>query len=291
MKKLIYTFAVVLVAVSCNLEEINENPNVPNQVPLSTLLPPTQKTIADVQGGQLFRINNIFSQHMEGDDDRPLDFERYNPSELFIGNSWNDLYTSSIINLKIIAERANEEGSPHYAGVAKVLLAQALGLLTDTWGNVPFREAAQGAQAINPAYDDQELIYNEIHRLLDEAMIELKLEESIFTPGSDDIIYNGNLQNWIAAANMLKARYLMHTTKRNQEASTEALMFLMEGFNSSSDDLEYPYLGTGEDINPINGYFAGTDFMVIDEQFLGLMESSDDPRIDFAFKILPSPEV
>jgi len=287
MKKLIYTFAVVLVAVSCNLEEINENPNVPNQVPLSTLLPPTQKTIADVQGGQLFRINNIFSQHMEGDDDRPLDFERYNPSELFIGNSWNDLYTSSIINLKIIAERANEEGSPHYAGVAKVLLAQALGLLTDTWGNVPFREAAQGAQAINPAYDDQELIYNEIHRLLDEAMIELKLEESIFTPGSDDIIYNGNLQNWIAAANMLKARYLMHTTKRNQEAATEALMFLMEGFNSSSDDLEYPYLGTGEDINPINGYFAGTDFMVIDEQFLGLMESSDDPRIDFAFKILP----
>lgn len=287
MKRFTYLFAVFFVAVSCNLEEINENPNVPNEVPLSVLLPPTQKTLADVQGGQLFRINNIFSQHMEGDDDRPLDFERYNPSELFIGNSWNDIYTSSVINLKIIEERATQEGSPHYAGVAKVLLAQALGLLTDTWGDVPFFEAAQGADAINPTYDGQEVLYNEIQSILDEAIIDLQLDESIFTPGADDIIYNGNLQNWIAAANVLKARYLIHTTKRNPDVASEAMIFLSRGFTSNSEDFQYPYLGTGEDLNPINGYFAGTDFMVIDPQYLSLMESLDDPRIEFAFKILP----
>ena len=287
MKRLIYTLAVFLFAVSCDLEEINENPNVPIDVPLSTLLPPTQKAIADVQGGQLFRINSIYSQQMEGISGRPLEFERYNPSELFVGNGWSDLYVGSVVNLKILQDRGIREGSPHYSGVAKVLQAQAFGLLTDTWGDVPFFQSAQGADELNPSFDSQEAIYDAIQVLLDEAISELQLEESILTPGADDIIYNGNLENWIAAANLLKARYLMHTTKRSAAVASEALVFLEQGLNSSSQDFQYPYLGTGEDNNPIGGFFESNETMIVDPFFIDLMESLDDPRISFAFDVLP----
>lgn len=287
MKRILYIFAVFFVAVSCNLEEINENPNVPIEVPLSTLLPPTQKALADVQGGQLFRINNIFSQHMEGISGRPLDFEQYNPDELFVGNGWSDIYVGAIVNLKIIQDRAIEEGSPHYAGVAEVLLAQAFGILTDTWGDVPYFQSALGPDAINPEYNSQEVIYSEIQNLLDKAILNLEEEQSIFTPGSDDIIYNGNRANWIAAAHLLKARYLMHTTKQDPAIAGEVLTFLSQAFTSAAQDFEYPYLGTGEDINPVNGFFESNETMIIDQQYTDLMESLNDPRLDFAFEILP----
>jgi hypothetical protein len=286
MKRILYIFAVFFVAVSCELEEINENPNVPNDVPLSTLLPPTQKSLADVQGGQLFRINSIFSQQMEGLSGRPLEFERYNPSELFVGNAWADVYLGSVVNLKIIEDRAIEESSPHYAGVAKILRAQAFGLLTDTWGDAPYFQSALGSDEIDPAFDSQEVIYDNIQILLDEGIFLLG-EESVLTPGPDDIIYNGDLQNWIAAAYLLKARYLMHTTKREPAVAGEVITLLNQAFTSTSQDFEYPYLGTGEDINPVNGFFESNETMIVDPAFIGLMQSQNDPRLDFAFDVLP----
>lgn len=287
MKRILYICAVFFVAISCDLEEINKNPNVPNDVPLSTLLPPAQKGLADAQGGELFRINSIFAQQMEGISGRPQGYERYSPDEQFVGNPWSDFYVNSIVNLKIIETRAIEESSPHYAGVAKILQAQAFGILTDTWGDVPFFQSALGPDEINPAFDSQESIYNSIQGLLDEAILNLEEQESVFTPGADDLIYNGNIQNWIAAANMLKARYLMHTTKRDPAAAEEALTLLNQAFTSSDQDFEYPYLGTGEDLNPIGGFFENNESVIVDSDFTQLMDSLNDPRLDFAFDILP----
>jgi hypothetical protein len=286
MRRFIIIIAAFFFAVSCNLEEINENPNVPNDVPLSTLLPPTQKNLADVQGGELFRISNIFSQHMEGVNNKELNYELYNPNELDVGAGWGDIYVGSIVNLKIIDDRAQQEGSPHYSGIAKILQAQAFGLLTDTWGDVPYFDAGLGSQEPNPSYDAQELIYAEIQSLLDEAIDDLN-SESILTPASDDIMYNGNIQSWIKAAYVLKARYAMHTTKRNNSAASEVLTHLSQGFISSNEDWEYPYLGTGTDINPLNSYFNLTPDSEADAQFVELMESLDDPRIDYSFEVIP----
>jgi hypothetical protein len=286
MKRILYIFVVFFVAVSCDLEEINENPNVPNDVPLSTLLPPAQKALADAQGGELFRINSVFAQQMEGLSGRPQGYERYSPNEQFINNPWSDFYVNAIVNLKIIEERAIDESSPHYAGVAKILQAQAFGLLTDTWGDVPYFQSAIGSDEIDPAFDSQEVIYDNIQILLDEAIFLLG-EESILSPGPDDIIYNGVLQNWIAAAYLLKARYLMHTTKRDPGVPSEVITLLNQAYTSTSQDFEYPYLGTGEDLNPIGGFFENNETLIVDPSFIDLMESLNDPRIDFAFDILP----
>jgi hypothetical protein len=268
------------------LEEINENPNVPNDVPLSTLLPPSQKALADAQGGELFRINSVFAQQMQGISGRPQGYERYSPNEQFINNPWSDFYVNAIVNLKIIEDRAIEESAPHYAGVSKILQAQAFGLITDTWGDVPFFQSALGSDEIDPAFDSQEVIYDNIQILLDEAIILLG-EESVLSPGPDDVIYNGDLQNWIAAAHLLKARYLLHTTKREPGVASEVITILNQAFTSTAQDFEYPYLGTGEDLNPIGGFFENNETLIVDPSFVSFMESLNDPRIDFAFDILP----
>ena len=287
MKNAIYSILAVLVLSACNLEEINENPNVPKEVPLSTLLPPAQKTLTDVQGRELFQYTNIFSQHMEGVDNQPLLIENYQPDELFVGNVWSDIYVGSLVNLKIIIDRADSEGSPHYAGVARILQVQALGFLTDVWGNVPFTQGAQGSEFPDPEYDEQEFLYDRMQSILDRAIMDLGAETSVFSPGADDVMYGGDLQSWVATAHLLKARYYMHTTKQNTTAAEDAVIALNSALSSQEKDWEYPYLGTGTDVNPLNSFFSITPYAEADPQFVQLMEDLGDPRIDYSFEVIP----
>lgn len=283
-RMLICLFALLITA--CDLEEINENPNVPVEVPLSTLLPPTQKSLADVQGGRIFRYTGIFANQLTGVDNQEENVENYQPNEQFIDNVWSDFYVSTMINLRIIIDRSAGT-SPHYSGVAKVLMAQSIGIMADVWGDIPYTQAMQGAAFPNPAYNSQEEIYQIIFSLLDEAIVELQLSESVFSPGADDIMYNGDLNNWVAAAYMLKARYHIHTTRRNPAAASEALSALANGFVSESQDFKYPFLGTGEDVNPIAGFYQITPYAVVDQDLIDLLTDLSDPRLTHLFRTIP----
>jgi len=277
---------IALIIASCDLEEINENPNVPVDVPLSTLLPPSQKSLADVQGGRIFRYTGIFANQLTGVDNQEENVENYQPNEQFIDNVWSDFYVGTMINLRIIIDRSADT-SPHYSGVAKVLMAQSVGIMADVWGDIPYTQAMEGAAFPNPAYNNQQEIYQIIFSLLDEAIAELQLSESVFSPGTDDIMYNGDLNNWISAAYMLKSRYHMHTTKRNPTAAGEALNALANGFINESQDLKYPYLGTGEDVNPIAGFYQITPYAVVDQDLIDLLTDMSDPRVTHIFKTIP----
>jgi len=70
-----------------------------------------------------------------------------------------------------------------------------------------------------PKYDTQEEVYKDIQRLLNEAITELSATESLFKPGTDDIVYRGNIGHWLKTAQTLKARYLLHTAKKTGAAA------------------------------------------------------------------------
>ncbi len=276
-----------LALAGCNLEEINENPNVPLEVPFSTLLPPAQKGLADVHGGRIYRYTGIFAQQLTGVDRQELLAENYQPDELFVGNVWSDIYVNAMINMRILIDRGTEEQSPHYTGVARVLMAQSIGILTDVWGDVPYTQALQGAEFPNPVYDSQEALYAEIQSLLDQAILDLSLTESVFKPGVDDIIYGGDIQAWRAAAHLLKARYHIHTTNRFPQAAQFALDALTGAISSPAQDFQYNYLGAGEDINPLSSFYQITPDTDIDPQFIELLELLDDPRQSLMFRNIP----
>ncbi len=287
MKIPIFVSCFSLALAGCNLEEINENPNVPLEVPFSTLLPPAQKGLADAHGGRIFRYTGIFGQQLSGVDGQELLVENYQPDELFVGNVWSDIYVNAMINLRILIDRGTEEQSPHYTGIARVLMAQSIGMLTDVWGDVPYTQALQGAEFPNPEYESQELLYAEIQSLLDQAILDLSLSESVFKPGADDIIYGGDIDAWRAAAHLLKARYHIHTTKRHPQAAQSALDALTGAMNNPSQDFQYNYLGAGEDINPLSSFYQITPYAIIDPQFIDLLESLEDPRQSHMFRSIP----
>ena len=86
--------------------------------------------------------------------------------ESSVSGLWSQVYLYILPNIKVIKEKAAEEGATHFAAVADILTAINLGIATDTWDNIPYSEASFGQDNLFPAFDTQESIYNEVFALL-----------------------------------------------------------------------------------------------------------------------------
>ncbi len=162
---------------------------------------------------------------------------------------WNQIYLFILPNIKIIKQKATEEGAPHYGAVADILTAINIGIATDTWDNIPFSQASLGQENLAPAFDTQEQVYNEIFALLDSAIAALQgVDNSGISVGNEDLIYRGDLDQWLRAAYTLKARYQLHLVNKEVTSANDVLATIANGFTSTSDDFLMFY--DDRNINP-----------------------------------------
>ncbi|MCI4650304.1 SusD/RagB family nutrient-binding outer membrane lipoprotein [Phaeodactylibacter sp.] len=274
------TFLLLAVAflAGCELEETNINPNDPTDVPVTVLLPTAMEETAENLSEEAAVIAGIFSQYFTGVDNRALTVESYLLDEAFNMNPlWQDFYNGPLNILNIIIDKSEADGSAHYAGVAKVLMALNLGTAASLWGDIPYTQAFQGGANFSPSYDPQETIYMKVQALLDEAIQDLQAESTV-SPGDDDVIYQGDLDRWAKAAHALKARYYMHTIKRDAAAPAKALDAIANAFQSPSESLVYTFGFTEAEQNPWFIYFKNTPYVEIDPFFSDLLSELEDPR-------------
>lgn len=239
MRKFIrYTLPFMLIAMfSTGCEDyldINEDPNRVTEVDLASLLSPIQLNLANTHYSLVFSTGQI-TQHLGSY------FDYIDEGTLLLGGAWSTIYLRVLQNARTMGEQAAENGSPHYEGIAKFTQAFGLSLLTDQWESVPWSEALRGSEILNPVFDEQEELYVEMNRLLDEAIDLLRTEESIFSPGNDDLIYAGDLDLWVKAAFALKARLAIHLVNKNNSFANAALTAARSAFESPEDDFQYIY--------------------------------------------------
>lgn len=164
------------------------------------------------------------------------------------GNLWSNIYLNVITNGNEIIKRGETSNSPHYSGIAKIMIAYNLGLATSVWENIPFKEADNQLSNFSPNYDSQQEIYNSILSLLDEAINDLEADSSVFRPSNDDIVYKGDLNKWIKAAHSLKARNLLHLARKGIATYNDVLNATAKGISSNEEDLQLIY--TERNFNP-----------------------------------------
>lgn len=278
LRNITFLFLAVAFLAGCELEETNINPNDPTDVPVTVLLPTAMEETAENQSEEAAVIAGIFSQYFTGVDNRALTVESYLLDEAFNMNPlWQDFYNGPLNILNIIIDKSEADGAAHYAGVAKVLMALNLGTAASLWGDIPYTQAFQGGANFSPSYDPQETVYMEVQALLDEAIQDLQAESTV-SPGDDDVIYQGDLGRWVKVAHALKARYYMHTIKRDAEAPAKALDAIANAFQSSSESLIYTFGFTEAEQNPWFIYFKNTPYVEIDPFFSDLLSELEDPR-------------
>lgn len=272
----------------CDLQKTNISPNSPTEVPASALLPFSEEGIARLQIGTTQVMSGIFMNYYEGVDNHPIQVQRYILNEaLYVDWNWNDYYDGPMINLKIMIDLAEKEGSFYYAGIGKVLMANCLGNVSSLWGDVPYSEALDGSLNKHPAYDPQKEIYETIQQLLDDGIQDLETDYVGSKPSADDLIYGGEIAKWIKAAYALKARYYIHLTKRTNDLTfnpaEEALDAVSKAFTSSDDDMQFAYGYSASEYNPFYS-FTLLNYILPDAYFTNLMLQLSDPRKDFFYK-------
>ncbi len=214
--------ATSLFVVACeDLDTVNIDPNNPADVPSHMVMSGAQKWIMDniydvwFSGRQCLLYSQYWSQRNYTEEDP------YQRRESTNNGYFNYLYMG-IANLdKVIALNTDPALAPgnsayganaNQVAAAKILKAWLMTVITNTWGNVPYRDVAKLEDGVLYCkYDDQKEIYSAMIADLTEAVKMIDVSSPAFTSG--DVIYGGDASQWKKFGNSLKCRLAIHMSK------------------------------------------------------------------------------
>lgn len=221
-----------------SLDELNVDPNNLTDANLNLMLPEAISQSVFNEGNNPNRIAGMVVQQLRGIDAQQLQYNNYQISQDAMDGYWGTgLYSGVLRSCTVIIDKAAEDEAPFYAGVAKIIMASQLGIATSFFGDIPYTEALKGTENLKPSYDTQESVYASVQTLLDQGIAEV----SGGGYAGGDPIFDGSAEKWAAAANALKARYYMQTTKRNSGAAGSALTAVRNAFTSAADQPQFTF--------------------------------------------------
>lgn len=294
LNRLIYLAAFTPLLFACSedvMDDINKEKNETTVMEANYMITDADlKTAFETTGTDIAWYATVYIEHSAGTWNQSFqaDSRVGQTSNSLLNNNWNSLYDVLEI-LKYVLDKTDyqtgSEPTNQWArGIAQVLTAYNLAVLTDMWGEVPWTEALQGTLVMNPKYDKQSEIYPKIFTLLDSAIYNLNLATTGLP--SVDYIYGGTFANnkaaWIRAANSLKARYWLRLTNVNSNAAANALAAINAGaFTSASQQMmfaKYEASGTGE--NPWYQFMADRTHLSYGKTLDDILVARNDPRRD-----------
>ena len=293
MKRFIYITALLVAFAaisSCtkDFEDINTNPNAPLQVQPSLLLRQVIYDYGEEMSYEGFVAGNLLGQYLTALDFNLFDRHALKSPQLG-GNPWPVFYTNLRDNEIILEQARTTEANRVYEGPALIMKAYMAAALTDIYGDVPYFEAFKGKEVTTtPKYDAQEDIYLAEGGILDNldkgiAAIQnyngaIKLE--------GDILFNGNLDNWIQFANSLKIKSLMRISAKTDVASQLQQVYQEGNFiRTNADNATFDFTD-GEPNNFRLARLRAGDFnnFVMSETIDEILHDLEDPRIEVLFR-------
>lgn len=293
----IFILSALCIALgSCSedkMDEINENKNNPTEMASKFILTDVMTSTAfDLVGSDLAFYASMYVEHNVGI------FNQYYQAELrnnqptqssTYGNQWAMIYTD-LAHLKDCLQKCQPGGTEaenfHGLGIAQVMTAYDLALLTDLFGDVPWTEALQPGVIYTPKIDSQESIYKEIFKYLDDAIENLGKDCS-YAMGNQDLYYSGNVELWTKFAYGLKARYTMRLLKRSADQNADlnkVIEYANKSFASADEEAKFKYYDGVAATSPYYQFYLDRNYFGSSLSLHTLLDAKADPRIDIYFK-------
>lgn len=288
---------LLLILASCSekaLDNINKDVNDPTSVLSTNELP---SVIVESSYGttatDMAWYASLFIEQSAGVDEQFYDADRRNgvTASSLLDNSWNSVYNNLAILKDIIVKCSpggSESDNKETLGIAQILTAYNLAIVTDMWGQAPWTDALEGAKNLHPKFDSQKQIYDSLFVLLNHAISNLSMTPSNIEASAlpkQDLMYGGDASLWIKAAWSLKARYFMHIEKVVPSAVDSVLACVGHGFTGGNDALVFTkYEATDIGSNPwwALTYYERGD-LCSGKTLYDLMSARNDPRISAYF--------
>ncbi|MGG8497397.1 SusD/RagB family nutrient-binding outer membrane lipoprotein [Tenacibaculum sp. TC6] len=291
MKHFLYSILFILLSgCTQGFEEINTNPNFPVDVQPNLLLRKVIYNYGEAMSYEGFVAGNLLSQQLTALDFNLFDRHALKSPQLG-GNPWSIFYTNLRDNEIILDKAKNNPTFKVYEGPALIFKAYMTMGLTDLFGDVPYSEAFAGdTKTVTPKYDTQETIYLGNGGILDNLRKGIAAIEKYSgnLPLEGDVLYNGNLNNWILFANSLRIKALIRISSK-QDISQELQEIVTQGkFISNAAQNAVFHFTESEPNNFRMARLRAGDFnnFVMSETIEEVLKNLNDPRIETLFRPL-----
>jgi hypothetical protein len=234
-KQIIFSACIILMLGSCKKYfDINQDPNAASQPPIDGLL----ANVTNSSAVNVWRIadwTSYYTQYLASPSAGST-IDTYD--DVNASSAWNDCY-NVLTDLYDMRRFAAEKGLNAYIGVADILTAQQLNMITNVWGDVPYTESFLGVDNIHPKFDDQKSLYDTCLHLLDLGIAALQQPDADGELNSfSDFIHAGDAGAWIKTAHALKARMLNQVSKTSDYNADAVLSELAQAYTSNDDDAQ-----------------------------------------------------
>jgi hypothetical protein len=243
--------SLLALSTSCkDFLDVNTNPNAPQAVSANLYLAPMlhwMVTSPQFDGRFVAR----YTQQWTAVSTSVTTWDRmgYDPSSDNGAQQWRDVYWSLGQNLVDMTQKSEAEERWDLLGVAKILKAWGWLVLTDLHGEIIVKEAInQSTFSFN--YDTQEYAYQEVFKLIEEAITNLQRTDGAVDAGymaRGDKIYNGDRTKWLKFAYGLKAIALNHFSNKAAYKPADVIAAVNASFVSNADDALLTYPNTSND--------------------------------------------
>ncbi len=274
MKKIIcISFALALLSTACSektLNDIDTNPNVISDAPLNTILPAAEMVVVQRVVSSISILSGYAAEH--------TNFTGLNTAtKLQIGGASGNRWTSGFQAIRYfndIRAKAETQQRVGYSAIADIMTAYTLSLLVDVYGDIPYREVGQ--ETINqPAFNTAQELYTEMQKLLDSGIQKSdQATTAASRPGTDDLIFRGNMTLWKKTAWGLKARLANRLSNVNsQESAQQAVAAIGNSFAPTEGFIVTGYQSNPENANPIANNFLNAATIVVVDGIVTAMRS------------------
>lgn len=288
---------LVVAAVGCDMSDItsvNDNPNAPEEVEPRFLMPAIiHEGVEAVMGYPSVSLEwgNPWVQHYAS-----LQYgytDRYEMPSDFSDSYWDLFWLDPVPDAQTMLELGRERGNRNVEAVALILKSWLFQVMTDTWGDVPYSEAAQPGETIAPVYDSQESIYAGIISDLKAAQDMIDPGQPLFPTGSSssDIIFDGDLELWRRFANSLRLRAGMRLSEVDAATAASVVQSAVSDgvIETEAQEPTLAYPGAAPNEQPWSVHFRErlNDYRA-SATMVDTLASLDDPRLGVYYTPAPS---
>ena len=283
-------FTALLLGVSActgKFDEINTNPNAPTVATADLFLPHGIQSAVDAYwGGSLgMDIGDLLAQYWARI--QYTDVDQYSITSDVYSGAWQTLYIEALADYQRIYKIGVESGNPNYQAVAVILRSWVFSLLTDVYGDIPYKSALMGLEGtLQPTYDAQKDVYAGLVAELKAANNQINVTDKSKAIAGD-ILFNNDLTKWKKFANSLSLRILnrmLDKTDAPVDVKAELNRILSDPstypvITSNSDNIQLNYIDATNNNNPINQNRKTRDDHRVSATLINKLKAMNDARL------------
>jgi Starch-binding associating with outer membrane len=254
---LVFVLSVPFLTGCKDFLDVNTNPNVPQEAPAHTLLPPLIQSVGRaIQFDARFigKYNQWYFQNNANTS--AWDLHGYDASSDNCGEVWRQHYFALGLNIDLLIADGKKRNLPQYVAIGYALRAWSWQAVADVYGDAIVKQAFDDTRNTFD-YDSQEEVYKESERVADLALASVDLKGNADASlAAADQFFAGDMTKWKRFIYGIKARNAHRLTNKTALYKPDAVIsFCDQALASNADNATIPYAGTVNDDSNFFGTF------------------------------------